>query len=320
MSSFKVALLGACGGIGQPLALLLKLNQKISELALYDIKQARTPCAGVAEDLSHINTPAEVKGYAGEEELEACLTGSKLIVITAGVPRKPGMTRDDLFSVNAGIAAGLAKNCAKYAPDATLCIVTNPVNSIVPACAEVYKQAGVFNPKKLLGVSLLDTIRAETFVAKELKTDVNKVTIPVIGGHAGVTIMPWFSHATPKVDFDEATLTALDNHVQGAGTDVVNAKAGAGSATLAMAYAAAEFVEVVIRGMHGEQASASTFFNEPYGDVQYFSYLCDFGPEGVSKTHPIEGLSEHEAGRLQEVITKLKVDVQRGIDFANKQE
>ncbi|KAF4670109.1 hypothetical protein FOL46_001010 [Perkinsus olseni] len=317
--AIKVALLGACGGIGQPLALLLKLNQKISELALYDIKQARTPCAGVAEDLSHINTPAEVKGYAGEEEIEACLTGSDVVIITAGVPRKPGMTRDDLFAINAGIAKGLAQNCAKYAPNATVCIVTNPVNSIVPACAEVYKKAGVFNPKKLLGVSLLDTIRAETFVAKEMKADVNKVTVPVIGGHAGVTIMPWFSHATPKADFDEATLTALDNHVQNAGTDVVNAKAGAGSATLAMAYAAAEFADVVLRGMNGEKASASVYFNEPYGEAQFFSYLCDFGPEGVSKVHPIEGLSEHEAGRIQEVVNKLKVDVQRGIDFANKQ-
>ncbi|KAF4675939.1 hypothetical protein FOL47_007006 [Perkinsus chesapeaki] len=317
--AIKVALLGACGGIGQPLALLLKLNQKITDLALYDIKQARTPCAGVAEDLSHINTPAEIKGYAGEEELEACLTGSDVIIITAGVPRKPGMTRDDLFAINAGIARDLAKACAKYAPKATLCIVTNPVNSIVPVCAEMYKKAGVFNPKKLLGVSLLDTIRAETFVAKQMKADVNKVTVPVIGGHAGVTIMPWFSHATPKVDFDEATLTSLDNHVQNAGTDVVNAKAGAGSATLAMAYAAAEFADVVIRGMNGEKASASVYFNEPYNGVDYFAYLCDFGPEGVSKVHPIEGLSEHEAGRIEEVVSKLKGDVQRGIDFANKQ-
>ncbi|KAF4743098.1 hypothetical protein FOZ63_016708, partial [Perkinsus olseni] len=138
----KVTLLGASGGIGQPLSMLLKLNPMITKLALYDIKQAMVPCAGVAADVSHINTPAKVVGYAGDDELEAALSGANIIVMTAGVPRKPGMTRDDLFKINAGIVRGLATAAAKYAPKATLCIVSNPVNSTVPIAAEIYKKAG----------------------------------------------------------------------------------------------------------------------------------------------------------------------------------
>lgn len=83
----KVAVLGAAGGIGQPLALLLKTNPLVSHLSLYDI--VHTP--GVAADLSHICSPAVVSGHMGHDQLEKCLSGSHVVVIPAGVPRKPGM-------------------------------------------------------------------------------------------------------------------------------------------------------------------------------------------------------------------------------------
>ena len=86
----NVAVLGASGGIGQPLALLLKNSPLVSRLTLY------TP--GVAADLSHIETRTTVKGYLGPEQLPDCIKGCDVVVIPAGVPRKPGMTRDDLFN------------------------------------------------------------------------------------------------------------------------------------------------------------------------------------------------------------------------------
>ncbi|KAK8913925.1 hypothetical protein KSP39_PZI024393 [Platanthera zijinensis] len=112
----KVAILGAAGGIGQPLSLLLKLNPLVSSLSLYDI--AGTP--GVAADVSHINTRAEVTGYAGEDQLGKALEGSDLVIIPAGVPRKPGMTRDDLFNINAGIVKSLSAAIAKHCPNVRL--------------------------------------------------------------------------------------------------------------------------------------------------------------------------------------------------------
>lgn len=108
------------GGIGQPLSLLLKSNVLVSDLALFDI--VNTP--GVAADLSHINTPAKVAGYVGDDQLAAALTGAQIVVIPAGVPRKPGMTRDDLFNINAGIVRNLATACAKY-------VVSCPASSLL---------------------------------------------------------------------------------------------------------------------------------------------------------------------------------------------
>lgn len=82
----KVALLGAVGGIGQPLGLLLKLNPNVAQLALYDIM----PTGGVAADLSHIDSPAKISAFTGAEELKKALDGADIVVIPAGVPRKPG--------------------------------------------------------------------------------------------------------------------------------------------------------------------------------------------------------------------------------------
>jgi len=139
MQHTKVTVLGAAGGIGQPLSLLLKLNDNISKLALYDI--INTP--GVAADLSHINTVPKVSGHKGAEQLGEALTGSNIVVIPAGVPRKPGMSRDDLFNTNASIVATLVDGVAKHCPKAHVLVISNPVNSTVPIAAEILKRHNV---------------------------------------------------------------------------------------------------------------------------------------------------------------------------------
>ena len=111
----------------------------------------------------------------------------------------PGMTRDDLFNKNASIVQGLIEGVAKYCPKAFVLIISNPVNSTVPIAAEVLKKAGVFDPKRLFGVTTLDVVRAETFIQQFTgEKDPSKTSIPVVGGHSGETIVPLFSLAKPK--------------------------------------------------------------------------------------------------------------------------
>merc|ERR1711936_694133 len=166
-NNVSVAVMGAAGGIGQPLSMLLKLNPAVSKLALYDI------------------------------------------VATPGVARKPGMTRDDLFNTNASIVATLAGAAAKVCPEAMIAIISNPVNSTVPIAAEVFKKAGVYNPKKIFGVSTLDVVRSNEFIGALKGINPQEVNCPVVGGHAGVTIMPLISQCSPAVSFDADTLKAL---------------------------------------------------------------------------------------------------------------
>lgn len=176
----------------------------------------------------------QVSGHTGPEALGDALKGAELVIIPAGVPRKPGMTRDDLFNINAGIVRTLVQGVAEHSPDAIVAIISNPVNSTVPIAAETLKKAGVYDKRKVLGVTTLDVVRAETFVAQSKGLDVRQVTVPVVGGHAGETILPLLSQTEPKVEFDDATAAALTDRIQNAGTEVVEAKAGAGSATLSM--------------------------------------------------------------------------------------
>jgi len=140
----RVVVCGAAGGIGQPLSLLLKQDLPSgSELVLYDVVPA---IKGVAVDLSHVCTNVKLEYYLGDmkiadnEEADKALKGAHLVVIPAGMPRKPGMTRDDLFKINGGIVKGLIESIAKNCPTAIIALITNPVNSVIPVAAEVLKK------------------------------------------------------------------------------------------------------------------------------------------------------------------------------------
>ncbi|ENN81433.1 malate dehydrogenase, mitochondrial [Dendroctonus ponderosae] len=314
-NNFKVAVAGASGGIGQPLSLLLKVNPLVTELSLYDI--VHTP--GVAADLSHIETVGKVKGYNGPENLLEALRNADVIIIPAGVPRKPGMTRDDLFNTNAGIVRDLAKAAAEVAPKALIGIITNPVNSTVPIACEVLKQAGKFDPKRVFGVTSLDIVRANTFIAEGKGLNPKDVSIPVIGGHSGVTIIPLISRATPSVSFPEDQLKALTTRIQEAGTEVVKAKAGAGSATLSMAYAGARFANSLLRGLKGESnVIEPAYVVSDVTESEYFSTPLLLGKNGIEKNLGLGKLSDYEQQLLKAAIPELKKNIKAGVDFAKK--
>jgi len=309
-----VAVMGASGGIGQPLSLLLKNSPLVTKLSVYDI--VHTP--GVAADLSHIDSPAAVSAFVGAEQLEASLQGAEVVVIPAGVPRKPGMTRDDLFNTNASIVATIAKACAKVCPDAKLCIISNPVNSTVPIASEVYKKMGK-DPKHIFGVTTLDIVRANAFIAELKHLDPTSVECPVIGGHAGVTIIPVISQCKPSVQFSDDILKPLTARIQDAGTEVVKAKAGAGSATLSMAYAGARFALSMIKALNGEQGVVEcAYLRSDVTEAKYFSTPVLLGKNGVEKVHGLGPLTEYEQGLVKAAIPELQASIKKGEEFAAK--
>jgi malate dehydrogenase len=111
------------------------------------------------------DAPTQVSVYIGVSELAAALKGVDLVIISAGVPNKPGMTRDDLFNINAGIVRSLIEGVADHCFDALINIISNLVNSIVPIAIEVLKAKNVYDPKKVFGVTTLDVVCANIFVA-----------------------------------------------------------------------------------------------------------------------------------------------------------
>ncbi|SCU98101.1 LADA_0H10594g1_1 [Lachancea dasiensis] len=281
MASLKIAVLGAGGGIGQSLSLLLKTELRSTclaaesgiHVALYDVN--RDAVAGAGTDLSHINTPVTVTWHApggsgADDPLATCLRDAQLVVIPAGVPRKPGMTRDDLYAINARIvttlAAGIAAHCDLSRTFVLL--ISNPVNSLVRVLVDTLVASSSAGsaaaaaqevPRRVFGLTQLDAVRASTFLHEALGRHARDVVrVPVVGGHSGHTIVPLFSQATgqyvsantPHVFTDELrdgvaalgaeALAQLVHRVQFGGDEVVKAKNGTGSATLSMAFAAAQ--------------------------------------------------------------------------------
>lgn len=318
--NFKVCVCGGAGGIGQPLSLLMSMDPNVAELSVYDLSVSAVPAEGVAADLSHIEKKCKVKPYTLElgkkpiDHLGECLTGCHLVLVPAGVPRKPGMDRADLLGINLGIAKDIVEACAKYCPDAVLGLIVNPVNSVVPAMAEFYKQKGL-DPMKICGVTTLDGVRANKFVYEVMGGDINAINVPVIGGHAGATIMPVFSQDAAAAKMPKDKIEALDKRVQDAGTEVVKAKNGKGSATLSMAFAGAKFGSAVLAGLAGQETTTCSYVMSSVAETPYFTSKVTFGPKGVEKVHPIGPLSEYETKRLAEATKQLKEEIDAGIEM-----
>jgi malate dehydrogenase len=284
------------------------------------------PAEGVAADLSHLEKKVKVTAFTLSKDdkpvdkLEACLTGCDLVLVPAGLPRKPGMTRADLLGVNAGIAKGIVEACGKHCPNAIVALIVNPVNSVVPAMCELYRKKGL-DPKKIIGITTLDIVRANKFVHEITGDPIDGIQVPVVCGHAGATILPLFSQDASGKKIPADQIAALDKRVQDAGTEVVNAKNGKGSATLSMAYAGARFGAAVLRGLAGEETIECAYVESDVMEgMNYFSSKVTLGEKGVQAVHPIGPLSDHETKRLEEAKAQLKEEIQAGLDYAATQE
>jgi len=300
---------------------------------------------GVAADLSHINSPAKVTGHGmsmtqfkgdadgnGKVEdqdafqaaaFDEALQGCDVVVIPAGVPRKPGMTRQDLFAVNATLNMNFAKAVAKNCPKAFVAIISNPVNSTVPIFAEQMKKEGCYDPKRIFGVCTLDIVRANTFVSEAAGMDVQGFNVPVIGGHAGASILPLLSRSTPEClsKLSQEQVEALTHRIQNGGTEVVAAKAGAGSATLSMAKAGADFALSLVRAQLGEKGIVECSYVESdvVPECQWFSTEVEIGTEGIVKNFGLGEMNDFEKQKLAEAITELKPSIVEGVEFVASQ-
>jgi malate dehydrogenase len=309
----KVVILGAAGGIGQALGLLLKTELPSgTKLSLYDIAPV-TP--GVAADLSHIPTPVKVEGFSGEDPSPA-LVNADIVLISAGMARKPGMDRSDLFNINAGIVENLVSSCADNCPKALIGIITNPVNTTVAIAAEILKKKGVYDPARLFGVTTLDVIRSSTFVAEMHGKDPKDINVPVIGGHSGITILPLLSQS--GYEFSEDAAAAMTKRIQNAGTEVVEAKAGGGSATLSMGQAAAKFGLSLVRALNGKKDVVECTYVEGSGDLaRFFAQPVLLGKNGVERILDYGTLSDFEQAILNDALETLRTDITVGEEFVD---
>jgi malate dehydrogenase len=318
----NVAVIGAAGGIGQPLSLLLKNDlPEGSTLSLYDVVSAD----GVAADLSHIDRNVKIIHGTGSlppipncPALQLIAQDVDVFVIVAGVPRKPGMTRQDLFQINAGICLDIVLTCGRVSPNACFCIITNPINSTVPIACQALKKLGVYNKDTLFGVSTLDVLRATKFV-NEIRDPyfVNWTQVPVVGGHSDVTIVPLLSQL-PGPTISNSMANKIAKRVQSAGTEVVTAKAGKGSATLSMAAAGARFTLALVSALRGDCHPVVYSYVDTGGThpSSFYSIPVLLGRQGIQARLSIGEVSASEQHLLDEATRVVKKNIESGNSFA----
>ena len=190
MARNKIALIGA-GQIGGTLALLAG-QKELGDIVLFDIPQAEGVAKGKALDIAQLSPVAGFDAnYSGTSDYKD-IEGADVVIVTAGVPRKPGMTRDDLVGINAKVIDSVGKGIKQHAPNAFVIVITNPLDAMVGLMQEVTG----FAPEKVVGMAgVLDSARFRLFLAEEFNVSVEDVSAFVLGGH-GDTMVPMARYST----------------------------------------------------------------------------------------------------------------------------
>lgn len=189
----KVTVVGA-GNVGATAANVLAINEVASEVVLIDIKEglAEGKAMDIMQTAQLIGFDTVVKGVTNDYSKTA---GSQVVVITSGIPRKPGMTREDLIGVNAGIVKSVVSNVLKYSPNAILVMVSNPMDTMAYL---TLKSLGIPRNRVIGMGGALDSSRFKYFLSQALKCNQNEVEGIVIGGHGDTTMIPLARLATYK--------------------------------------------------------------------------------------------------------------------------
>ena len=241
----KISVIG--GGFTGATSAFLAAQKELGDVVLLDIPQAENPTKGKALDMFEASP---VQGFdskiIGTSDY-ADTANSDVVIITAGVARKPGMSRDDLVQINQGVMKSVSKEIAKYSPNATIIVLTNPVDAMTYT---VYKETG-FPKNRVIGQSgVLDTARFRAFIAEELNISVKDITGFVLGGH-GDTMVPLtrysFAGGIPlETLIAPERLEQIVQRTRTGGGEIVNLL-GNGSAYYAPAAALIEMAEAILK-------------------------------------------------------------------------
>lgn len=303
----KIALIGA-GNIGGTLA-YLAIVKELGDVVLYDVVEGMPQ--GKALDLSHaapvLGASCKISGTNSYDDIR----GADVCIVTAGIPRKPGMSRDDLLKTNADIMKAAAKGIRECAPDSFVIVVSNPLDAMVTLCQRETK----FAPERVAGMAgVLDSARYRAFLAEELNVSVASVDALVLGGH-GDDMVPVRSctnvNGVPISQLVKSDrLDAIEKRVRGAGGEVV-ALLKTGSAFYSPATAAIEMAESYLKDQKRVMACAAMLGGEYGLSGLYIGVPVIIGAQGIEKILQVE-LNDQEkkelhasAGRVRELIAAL---------------
>lgn len=296
MKRNKITIVGA-GFTGATTALMVA-QKELGDVVLLDIPQAENPTKGKALDMLEatpvLGVDVNIVGTANYEDTK----DSDLVIITAGLPRKPGMSRDDLVTTNAGIVKSVTEQIVKYSPNCYIIVLSNPVDAMTYV---VHKTSGL--PKhRIIGQSgVLDTARFRTFVAQELNVSVEDVTGFVLGGH-GDDMVPLIRYSfvggiPVSTLLPQDRIDAIIERTRKGGGEIVNLL-GTGSAYYAPAASLTQMAEAILK----DKKRILTTIALLEGEYGYNDLLMGvptlLGANGIERIFELE-LTEEEKTALE---------------------
>jgi malate dehydrogenase len=284
MARPKIALIGG-GNIGGVLAEQIAYRE-LGDVVIFDVVEGlpQGKALDMAEGAPLVGADADLQGtneYAG-------IAGADLVIITAGLARKPGMSRDDLLNTNLKIMKQVAEGVRDHAPKATVIVVSNPLDAMV----YTFKEVSGFPKNRVVGMAgVLDSARFRAFVAWELGVSVEDVTALVLGGH-GDTMVPLVRYCTVagipvEQLISKERIEAIVDRTKGAGGEVVGLLK-TGSAFVSPALSALEMAESILKDKKRVLACACQLEGEYGVDGLYVGVPCVLGADGVERVIEVE--------------------------------
>ena len=309
----KVTVVGGAGNVGATVARAVA-DKELADVVIIDI--AETKAAGVGLDMLEAcpieGSDSRVVGYGANDEGWAQTAGSDVVVITSGVPRKPGMSRDDLLQTNYKIMQSVTEQIVRYSPNTIIVPVANPLDAM---CQAVYRLSG-FPRERVIGMAgVLDSARMRTFIAMELQVSVENVHAFVLGGH-GDTMVPLPRYSTvagiPITELlSKERIDAISKRTADGGAEIT--KLVGTSAWYAPGSAAAEMVETILKDKK-RILPCSVFLQGEYGISDLFVGVpVKLGSRGVEQIVQITLTPEEDAalkksaGAVRELVEVIKV-------------
>lgn len=295
MERKKISVIGA-GFTGATTA-FIAASKELADIVLVDIPQSEDPTKGKALDMLEstpvLGVDSRITGTSNYEDTK----DSDIVIITAGIARKPGMSRDDLVKTNQKVMAAVTRDIVKHSPDCTIIVLTNPVDAMTYT---VYKESGL--PKnRVIGQSgVLDTARFRTFVAEALDLSVKDVQGFVLGGH-GDDMVPLIRYSSvggvPLTDLlSQEKIDNIIERTRKGGAEIVNLL-GNGSAYYAPAAALVQMAEAVLKDQKRVLPSIAYLEGEYGYDGLYLGVPAVLGAGGIEKIIELE-LKDYERKQL----------------------
>lgn len=291
----KVTVVGA-GNVGATCANVLAVNEVANEIVLIDIKEgfAEGKAMDIMQTAQLMGFDSVVKGVTNDYSQTA---GSDVVIITSGIPRKPGMTREELIGVNAGIVKGVAENCLKFSPNAILIIVANPMD---PMAYLTYKTLGLPRNRVIGMGGALDSSRFKYFISQSIGCNANETEGIVIGGHGDTTMIPLARLATYK-GMPLSNFLSVEKIEEVVKSTMVGGATLTGllgtSAWMAPGAAAASVAESIIKNQ-GKMITCAAYLDGEYGmkDIM-IGVPVILGKNGIERIVELE-LTEDEKAKL----------------------